>query len=292
LNAILLAAALQTGKSPLLGVTHMLVLSAFYGAHWAALTTSSLALESIGVSEAQWVMIAIHLITAMGPSDLWTKVILDKSTLIIGDAVGLGLVAVLVVQNYSNFTVVFGWKKTPLESQGICIPRRPFSLQPLLPWGIIMTGYVLCIKTGVSTSMALPVILIAGLSFAKASMRLMLEKFANRKHYGCFYDISTFCPLFLFASNYYSRGMEGRESKIAYTLVLLLLVDTMRFVSMVMEDLKRARNINVFSMRKGPGERYPKDTGFYVAGGNLASVQRAWQEFAADEKRVKATYGR
>jgi hypothetical protein len=242
-------------------------------------------------------MITIHLITAMAPSNLWTKIIWDKtagsmvSSLTAGEAVGVGLVAVLVVQNYRNFAVVLGWEKTPLEAQGIRIPRRPFSLQPLIPCGVIITGYVLCIRAGLLVSMALPAMSLAGLSFAKASMRLMLEKFAKRKHYGRLWDLSTFCPLLLFVSTHYGGDMIGRGKKIAWTLVLLLVVDLLRFVSFVMADLKCARDIYVFSMRKGPGESYPMDTGFYVAGGNLASVQKAWEEYARDEKRVRATYG-
>jgi hypothetical protein len=92
LNTILLA-ALQMGKSPLLGITHLLLLSAFYGAHWAALIANSFALGSVGVSEAQCIMIAIYLITAIGPLNMWThKILMGPFDVSIGarELVGIG----------------------------------------------------------------------------------------------------------------------------------------------------------------------------------------------------------
>lgn len=294
LNVILLAAALQLGKSPLLAVTHVLALTAFHGAHWAALVTNSLALGAIGVSESQWAMIVIHLITAMRP-ELWDEVVPEAITTgasrTLGKVVGFALVAALVVQNYRNVQVIIGSQETPLEAHGIAIPRRPLLFQPLLPCSATLAELILCFQSALFDSMALPVILVVGLSFARASMQLMLEKFARRKRIGYLCHMSTFCPLILFVLARYLEDTEAHGRMVAWTMVIMLVADVLWYVTAVMSDLKQARNINVFSMKQGLGGPYPRSTGFYVADGNLESVREAWREFAAEQERVKATYG-
>lgn len=217
-------------------------------------------------------MIVLHFITATNPPHTWIQPL--------PETLAGFLTTVWLLQNYRNFRVVFGYAKTPLELHSIAIPRRPTSLGPLIPLTIFLIGGFLCIFTGASTGISTFIVL--GLSFAKASIRLMVEKLAKRSHYGRLVDFSTFCPLLLLMGWWFRHN-------IAYTLVFVLILDICWFVYSVMADLKRARGVCIFSITEGSKER--KETGFYVAGGNLMSVQKAWREFAGDEKQMRAVYG-
>jgi choline/ethanolamine phosphotransferase len=289
LNAILLAAALQLGNSPLwLGANLLLAASAFYAAHWAAHRTHSLSFGAVDVSEAQWAMILIHLTTAIMGQSFWRTMITDQFSLTLVDVVCIASITALVSPILENVLVTLGLKETPLEANGIQIPRRRFSSKPLAPFFLLVAGSCLCIRSELFSRSPVPVLLIIGLSLGKASTRLIFQKLARQD--GHLLDLSNLLPFQLFAMQYHCRDDTQFQQRCAWAIVTLLVIDIIRFHAHVASDLKRARGVYVFSRKIGGGA-VTKSTGFYVAGGNLHEVQRAWKVFAADEKRVKATYG-
>lgn len=169
----------------------------------------------------------------------------------------------------------------------MCIPT--LSLSPILTYGIIMLGVLLCIHGGIIVSHTVPTMLIAGASLGKAATYLIFQKLAMRD--GPIHDITMFAPLVLYVLSCCFGNASAFLSFAAWLHAIILSANVVTFHACVLFDLKRARNINIFTRkedRKGP---YPKDEGFYVSGGNLDAVKNAWGKFSKDEKRVVATYG-
>lgn len=82
-------------------------------------------------------------------------------------------------------------------------------------------------------------------------------------------------PLFLVALQSYCKDEKKLLRMGAWTLVVLLVADVLIFHTHPTADLKQARDINVFITRRGREGNDPRDTGFYVCGGNLQYVQKA-----------------
>jgi hypothetical protein len=157
-----------------------------------------------------------------------------------------------------------------------------------MTYGVIMVGFFSCIWCRIFYLIPVPAMLTVGFSQGKATTRLILQKLSAKD--GPVQDItgSMMSPLVLFALGSYLKNREGLLLASAWTLVAIVVIDVLVFHAHATSDLKQARDINVFSMKKAPGT--VQDTGFYVCGSNLQVMRKAWQEFAADEKRVKATY--
>lgn len=123
-------------SKPLLGANLILALSAVFAAHLAVHTTRSLVFGKIDVSEAQWSIIAIHMVSAIGGPDVWTTQLLSMS-FTVGEIVCIASATALFIGIFGNMSIALGLAVTPLEAHGIKIPRRrfppvPFLLTPLL----------------------------------------------------------------------------------------------------------------------------------------------------------------
>lgn len=197
LNAVLLAAALQLGDSPiLLGMNLMMALSAFFAAHWAAHSTNSLIFGHIDVTEAQWSMVAIHLVSAAGGSAVWDQVVCTTPLLHVKDVVCLTTAATLLFASAVNISVALGLRETPLEASGVKIPRSPLTLWPMLTYAVICFGALLCFKDGLLATQSVPTLLLIGLAMGKAGTTMIMQKLV-RKH-GPTLDVASFTPLAMF----------------------------------------------------------------------------------------------
>ncbi|CZT16531.1 uncharacterized protein RCC_02366 [Ramularia collo-cygni] len=293
LNAVMLAAALQLGDSPvLLGLNLMVGLSAFFAAHWAAHSTNSLIFGRVDVTEAQWSMIAMQLVSAAtggGGSAIWDKIIFESPTIRVRDLVGLATGTAMLVSFTSNMLVALNVLKTPLETNGVAIPRTPLTLWPLMTFSIICTGTISCFMNGLLTLQPIPTLLIIGLAMGKAGTTMIVQRLARR--HGPTMDLISFSPMAFFALSLLTDTHYSTTFPIgAWTLVGILALNICIFHENVTSDMKTARGIDRFILVEEPGQEGPKDTGFYVAGGNLANVQADWKVFATDAARVKATY--
>lgn len=288
LNAVLLGAALQLGNSPLLlGVNFFFALSAFFAAHWAGHRTRSLVFGKVDVTEAQWSMIAIHLATAVGGSSFWETTLLESPLVTFRDLVCWGSVLALLSASVGNLTVAMGLRQTPLEANGIRIPRSEFSPWPAVTYVVIMSGFLLSVRSGLLTLVSVPTMLVVGLTLGKAGASLILQKLSMKD--GTTLDHTAISPLVLYAFQRLATQPEMLGTA-AWTLVGALIVDIAIFHTQAFSDLKRARGINVFQIQETPDGSKIKAKGFYVAGGNLAAVQKAWAEFESDKTKIEATY--
>lgn len=288
LNAVLLGAALQLGASPvLLGVNFFLVLSAFFAAHWAGHRTRTLVFGRIDVTEAQWSMIAIHLATAWGGFEFWDYPICVNPLLTSRQAVCWMSSSALLFASASNMALAIGIGQTPLETHGIPIPRANFSPGPLISYVAVMSGFLLCVKSGLLSLLPITTMLIVGLTMGKAAMELILQKLSMKDELSL--DISILCPLGLCAMQQWTSHAETLRGG-SWALLAGLLLDVVVFHARALSDLKKARALEVFRV-KGNAEGPPaKPKGFYVAGGNLAETQKAWREFVSDKDRFQLNY--
>lgn len=127
--------------------------------------------------------------------------------------------------------------------------------------------------------------LIVGLSASKAGTWRVFQKvtMAQRGYRSPFNFGLEVIPLLLLFSLDHSGQMR---SITAWGLVGLVVVGAVLFH--VRTLLVLARGLNVCTSVKDAEQ--PKDTGFYVCGGNLVLMKELWDKFIADEERVKNTY--
>ncbi|KAI5364639.1 Putative CDP-alcohol phosphatidyltransferase [Septoria linicola] len=291
LNAVLLAAALQLGDSTfLLGTNFLLAMTAFFAAHWAAQRTNSLVFGSIDVTEAQWVMIAIHIANAVGGSTLWDTSIMPILSVSSREVLAISSTIPLFFAIYENSKLALDLQDTPLETHGIRIPRSRFSIRPLRTYAVIVFGSMLCFACGLLSVLTVPTLLIVGLSLGRAGTRLILQKFVRRP--GLDLDAAAFAPLGLSVLHIFCGDDFGLFSQSAWLIALALTLEVFWFHTRAMLDLSTARNIDIFYIRRQSGEKRPQSNGFYVSNGEFTKVKRNWDNFAADHKRMKATYDR
>lgn len=280
LNAILLAAAMQLGNSPMeLSANLLLALSAFFAAHWAGQRTQSLVFGHIDVTEAQWSMIGIHIASAFGGSSVWDYHIAKVPALTIKAATCWASAAVLLFATVASLSVALGMQETPLESHGIRIPRKPLSLWPLVSYGIMLAGAIICIRNGLLTSLTVPTMLVVGLAIGKAGTQLVFQKLTGRER--PMMDISVVAPLVLSSVPRYFGFASDVLCVAAWTLVGLQVADIVVFHHLATEDLKNARSCHRFSVVDTADTAKLVSTGFYVAGDNVKEVQKAWKELEA-----------
>lgn len=147
---------------------------------------------------------------------------------------------------------------------------------------------MLCVQSGLMVSHTVPTMIIAGSTLGKASGMLIFQKLAMQN--GTIHDVTMFTPLVQYGLSYFLGNGPTLMIVAAWLHAIMLFANTCTFHACVLSDLKRARNINIFS-RTGDGKVvYPVDEAFYVSSGNLDAVRRAWDKFAIDEKRFLATY--
>lgn len=279
---------MRLGDSPSpLALSLIMAMTAFFAAHWAAQRTRSLTFGHVDVTEAQWSMIAIHIASAIGGPAFWASKIFQAPLLDFGVVVCLVSAATLMYSSVANLSVALGFKTTPLEDSGIRIPRAPIAVWPLLAYAINLSGALLCMTSGVFASSPIQVMLVVGVAFGKTSTHMIFHKLSTRD--ASILDLSTFSPLILVLL----RSSAAFQSMIdlnvgTWTLVIVMVIDVIVFHSLATSDLAIARHSNVFSLRYPPGELM--DMGFYVCGGNLVEIHKAWKGFALDDERVRTTY--
>ena len=288
LNAILLCAALQLGHSPVaLGINLVLAVSAFFAAHWAAQRTNSLVFGPVDVTEAQWSMIIIHVISGLAGCTIWDAVIFKNPFLTARKLLCIASACTLSFSILQNVTVIAGIRATPFEANGIRIPRTPFSYQPLLAYTVVITGSILCIKQGLLFITPIPTLLVIGLALGNSAARLILARLLKLPKASNL-SLGSFSPYGLLFLSWLYNDQHNILRPSIWFIAMVSIGETIWLHSRAMADLKRIRDLYIFSVR--PRAEKAVSRGFYVAGDNLADVQRRWKRFEDDPARVKSLY--
>ena len=283
LNAILLAAALQLGDAPLLlSINLLFALCVFFAAHWAAQRTNSLVFGHFDVTEAQWIMILIHVISAHKGSTIWNTIFVEQPFITARHFLCIASSLTLTNSLLAHLKIAWNLKETPLETNGISIPRTSFTYRPLLLSIVILLGSFLCIQKELLIISPVSTMLVIGLTFGKAGATLILSRLLRfRKASNV--DLTCFAPCGLFLLSWLYTNQREATENVAWAIAVVLIIDTICFHVCAMLDLRRIRDVCIFSVK--PQSERPISKGFYVAGDNLQAVQHRWKQFQNDQKR-------
>ena len=139
-----------------------------------SVTNQHIPRHRIDVSEAQWAMIAMHLVTAICGQRLWRTPVFDTG-LEVNQLIGMAAIFSSLIVIYRNILIIMG-QKTPLDELGIEIKRRTSYLwKPAFPIAILTASAIVSYSIGyfhVSPSLF---IFTFGFAFAKITIRLVVS---------------------------------------------------------------------------------------------------------------------
>lgn len=293
--ALTAASAVQLGNYPsLLYLYAILMLTAFFSTHWLAHITHCMVFKKIDVSEAQWSMILIHLITAQWGQKIWSIPLVNVFGFQLD---GTQLMAILTILSLShcifdNLQMSVLGKKTPLEENEILIPRRRSQAiyNPIHSLGLLILLSMLNYLSGlVSLSVSVFVILY-GFAFARLVINLVMQNVSRGETEK--WDLCLAAPLLLTLNQ-----LVGLIHP--YTALLCAsiysIMDFLRFFTYACWDLKAALDVHILSVRYPLG--HPKsrggNEGFYINGFNNEAIREEWKKFEAQERNglVKVLFG-
>ncbi|KAG8187356.1 hypothetical protein JTE90_016906 [Oedothorax gibbosus] len=271
------AAACQLGNSPLLMFSFFTCsMLAFYTTHWQDHVTHIMIFGKVDVSEAQFSVIFIHLITAFYGQQIWRAELFFNVELrmIVGTLTLLSLCANII----SNLGYVLG-NKTPLDNY-VKIPRK-MSLQiwnPLVPVTILTIFTLKAYSSGLFYANPCLFVIAFGLAYAKLTVKLVIANvtYADMD----IWDTSLVAPFLLFLNSYLPPLYILPSSTALLCGLVYNLMDVARYFTYISWDMREALDVYIFTLKYPPG--HPKfgrgNQGVYINGLNntevLASVPK------------------
>lgn len=175
------AVATQLGRHPWLQFICFLVpMVAFFSTHWLCHVRHQMVFGKVDVSEGQWAMIAIHLLTAKYGQRLWRTKIFSLGPWF--DFELVHLLAMMTVTTLAraildNYKMATGRKPTPLDELGIKLPfkKGPSIWNPVYSCGALVFLTFLAFTCGYFTISPTIFVLTYGFAFAKLTVRLVVS---------------------------------------------------------------------------------------------------------------------
>ena len=133
----------------------------------------------IDVTEAQWSMIVIHLVSAIWGQSIWSTpiVFLFGHQWILSEVLSLMTLATLSNAIISNASFVLLNVKTPLDRLGVNIPRKKglITILPAIPVILLTLIMVIAYNYGYYHVNCTMFILTFGFTYAKLTMKLVVS---------------------------------------------------------------------------------------------------------------------
>lgn len=273
------AIAAQLAFNPFILYTFFLCsVVAFYCTHWLCHVTHTMVFGKIDVSEGQWTMILVHALTAYYGQRIWRVTLFTFMGIEVSSVhlITIASILSLIRSMFNNINMAVAGKKTPLEENGIEIPRRTSVLAPGVPLTLLIILTTFSYFQGLFNVSPAVFILTFGFSFAKLTMKLVMVNIS--KGYMDPIDTSLAVPLLIAVNSVFPLVCS-------YTALLCGLVyammDSLRFFTYCSWDLKVALDANIFTIKYPLG--HPKnragDNGFYINGLNTEKVVNEWAKF-------------
>ncbi|XP_044737351.1 cholinephosphotransferase 1 isoform X7 [Chrysoperla carnea] len=220
-------------------------LTLFYCAHWQAYVSGSLRFGRVDVTEAQFTIIAIQLISAFcGPSIWTTKVIagdINVCHLMPIASTVCGSVAL-----YNMFTVIFtggvGKNGSTVAGTSVLSPVIPFSL-------VIVPAFIICRKSVDHVYEQNPVlyILAFGMVAAKVTNRLVVAHMTKSEME--YMDWSMLGPAMLFLNQYFNTFIP--EYIVLWLCLAWVTFDLLRYSAQICREICDHLRINLFTIPYG-----------------------------------------
>ncbi|XP_035230368.1 cholinephosphotransferase 1-like [Stegodyphus dumicola] len=265
------AAACQLGNLPLLMFSFFLLsMLAFYTTHWQDHVTHIMIFGKVDVSEAQFTVILIHLLTAVFGQHIWrTEVLFGlELRMIVGMCTVLSLCGTII----ANMGYILG-NKTPLDDF-IQIPRKktPQIWNPLIPVSMLTFFAAQAYNAGLFDPNPSLFVIAFGFAYAKLTVKLVITNvtYADMD----LWDSSLVAPLLLCLNTYLPSVYMLPPSTALLCGLVYNLMDVARYFTYISWDLREALDVWIFSLKYPPG--HPKfrrsNQGVYVNGLNNNEV--------------------
>ncbi|XP_039745869.1 cholinephosphotransferase 1 isoform X2 [Pararge aegeria] len=223
----------------------------FYCAHWQAYVTGTLKMGRIDVTEAQYAIIVIHLISAILGPDVWT-------TQITGVEFPLGVHATAFTVTgalyfIANFTATFrdrgcGKNGSTVAGTSILSPVIPFSL-------VVVPAFIIFQKSESHVYENHPAlyILAFGMVGAKVTNRLVVAHMTKSEME--LYDWSLLGPAMLFLNQYFNNAIP--EYYVLWLCTLWVYADLMRYCGQICFEICEHLHIRLFRIPYPPHAAQP-----------------------------------
>ncbi|XP_044737350.1 cholinephosphotransferase 1 isoform X6 [Chrysoperla carnea] len=219
-------------------------LTLFYCAHWQAYVSGSLRFGRVDVTEAQFTIIAIQLISAFCGPSIWT-------TKIAGDINVCHLMPIAStvcgsVALYNMFTVIFtggvGKNGSTVAGTSVLSPVIPFSL-------VIVPAFIICRKSVDHVYEQNPVlyILAFGMVAAKVTNRLVVAHMTKSEME--YMDWSMLGPAMLFLNQYFNTFIP--EYIVLWLCLAWVTFDLLRYSAQICREICDHLRINLFTIPYG-----------------------------------------
>lgn len=240
----------------------------------------------IDVSEAQWTMILAHVITAYWGQRIWSWPIVNSFGLQITLAQVMFTITVFSLLNcvYENVEMSVLGKSTPLEENGILIPRRQSSsvFNPLYPLTILIFLSILNYGSGLVSLGPSVFVILYGFAFARLVIALVTVNISRGETEK--WDSCLVAPLLLTLNQSVFGLMHPYTALLCASIYSIM--DFARYFTYVLWDLKAALDVYILSIKYPVG--HPKyrggNDGFYINGLNNQKIRDDWEEFVKLEK--------
>lgn len=240
--AISTCVSVQFGNYPkLMFVEVFCVFALFYCAHWQAYVSGTLHFGKIDVTEAQYAVMAIHVVTFFVGPEVWSKKIfgeIEPWVFIIGLTILTGF---LVVNDFIATIQRGGSGKNGSTVAGTSI------LSPILPFlFIIVPSYVIAVKSksGIYDSHPTLYMITFGILFAKVTNKLVIAHLSKSQME--LKDSGMFGPAILFLNQYFNEFIP--EYYVLWVALAWCTFDLIFYCSSVCLEMCDYMNIKLFTI--------------------------------------------
>ncbi|XP_050362461.1 cholinephosphotransferase 1 isoform X3 [Nymphalis io] len=215
----------------------------FYCAHWQAYVTGTLKMGRIDVTEAQYAIIGIHLISAVLGSDAWAT----KGTLEVRYSLGVVAVAGVALTLASLAAAIaaggVGKNGSTVAGTSILSPVIPFSL-------VVVPAFIIFQKSESHVYENHPAlyILAFGMVAAKVTNRLVVAHMTKSEME--YYDWSLLGPAMLFLNQYFNNAIP--EYYVLWLCTIWVVANLMRYCGQICLEICDHLKIHLFRITYPP----------------------------------------
>lgn len=218
----------------------------FYCAHWQAYVTGTLKMGRIDVTEAQFAIIGIHIVSATLGPDAWTTKFPPFDT-------GLNLMS-----NYAvvlmTASLVFGYVKVIMKGgvgkNGSTVAGTSI-LSPVIPFSLVVVpAFIIFQKSESHVYENHPAlyILAFGMVAAKVTNRLVVAHMTKSEME--YYDWSLLGPTMLFLNQYFNNAIP--EYYVLWLCTIWVCANLMRYCGLICLEICEHLKINLFRIPYPP----------------------------------------
>ncbi|KAB8225112.1 hypothetical protein BDV33DRAFT_198955 [Aspergillus novoparasiticus] len=271
-----IAVAFQLGRYPMLNVLCLLVPSiAFFSTHWLCHIKHQMVFGRVDVAEAQFLMMAIHLLTAYFGQSMWHihLVSVRGFQLALVHIMVLGIIFGLLLAIFHNVNLAVLGAKTPLEKLGVRIPaRRGLRIwYPLVPIAALTVLAIWAFYFGYFVVSPTTFYITFGLAYTKVTIKLLMKNISHGTME--LTDTALLPPLFIALNTLLSLMLP--TTALTWSLFLTA-IDLGCYFSCASWDLQDALGLNIFSIKYPPGHPRSRNgpCGLYFHGLNKEDILR------------------